>query len=63
MKVGDKRCGIFAKSELRRELLKRRGEVNNPEAERAVFEKLIKENSFLSAEVIFYLLGKSSGIS
>lgn len=62
MKVEDKRCGIFAKSELRRELLKRRGKVNNPEAERAVFEKLIKENSFLSAEVIFCYVSYGSEV-
>lgn len=53
MEVGDKGCGISAKSELRRELLKRRLTLNNSDAERAVFEKLIREKSFLSAKVIF----------
>ena len=44
---------LSSKKELRRELLKRRKEVNNPDAERAVFEKVITEDVFLSAEVIF----------
>lgn len=53
MKVEEGNKEISQKNELRRELLKRRCEVNNPDAERAVFEKIIKEEAYLSAEVIF----------
>ncbi len=58
----DKEKKLSPKNELRRELLKRRCRVNNPEAERAVFEKLIKEEVFLSAEVIFCYVSYGSEV-
>ncbi len=60
--VEDKMKELSLKNELRRELLKRRGEVNNSEAERAVFEKIIKEDAFLTAEVIFCYVSYGSEV-
>ncbi len=62
MKVEIEREKLSSKSELRRELLKRRKEINSPLAERTIFKQIIKEDAFISSRVIFCYVSYGSEV-